>query len=433
MRNWWICFVALAVAIGCGGGGTTGGGGGGGGTTGQAPAPDVALSTDFANLQFTVVTGAGRRSPGTMVVGMGPTSPLRVANGPFDILTAPGPVGATLNSYSLYSIATQKLVPAGSAFLTYSEFPLFINSLVGEDANGSNVNWSGEYTAGVFPADVMLHRGRDTVLQFALNDVTIPGLVSNPTRPDFDVNVFNQENLNSISGNIESLFSDYVAFDISAMGGLDRPNLIVNGNPGPDADQILFTGDSIALSAGFDVLGTLMILDPRVQPVDNVDTGIINTPVDVGAGQTEGTYTLFEPDWRLIDPTQGIIVSLQGRWRPYDDVLTNIASFMMVVFPNSRNETDGFTAVYIARNGAGNITALWQGPARFTGPNANEIRLTRVRDIVGGLEISPAVGTLSGYVTANGEITSGTFTFPAIGLPGDFPFPLTGQFRVFRR
>jgi hypothetical protein len=363
---------------------------------------------------------------------MGAANPLMVSNGPFDVLLAPGPVGATLNSFSLYSIATQKLIPAGSAFVRYVQFPLWINSLSGTDTNGNTFStWSGQFLAGTFDADVMLHRGRDTTFQFNLSDAIITGRDNNG--PVFDTNQFLLENRDPISQNVESLFSDFVAFDLSAMSGLDRPNIIVNGADGGDADMILYSGDTIAISQGYDTPDTLMILDPAIDPLTNQDTGMINTPVVIGGTATEGTYTLFEPDWSLIDPSQGIIVSLQGRWRPYTQVLGNIGTYMMVVFPNSRNETDGFTAVYIRRDLAGNVTALWQGPARFTGPDANEIRLTRVRDIVSGLEINPAVGTMSAYATANGEITSGTFTFPAIGTPGDFPFPLTGSFRVFRR
>jgi hypothetical protein len=369
-----------------------------------------------------------------MVVTMSPVGggALNVRNSDFDVLATPDPVGALLTSYSLYSVSATRLIPAGSAQVTYSLFPLTITQLEGTNSNGDPfATWTGNFLAGTFDADVMLHRGRDTTFQFNLNDSIITGRDTNG--PLFDINQFNQENLNPISQKIESLFSDYVAFDISSMGGADRPNLIVNGNPGPDADMILFTGDSIALSAGFDTLGTLMILDPRVQPMDNVDTGRIDSPVVVGGTATEGTYTLFEPDWRLIDPSQGIIVSLQGRWRPYTQVLSNIGTYMMVIFPNSRDEDDGFTAVYIRRDLSGDITALWQGPARFSGPDANEIRLTRVRDIVSGLEINPAVGTLGSYVMARGEITSGTFTFPVGTVPADFPFPLTGEFRVFRK
>lgn len=432
MRNCWIVFVALAVAIGCGGGGGNGGGGAAGGGGNLVPAPTVTLPTNDASLQFTVVTGQGRRGPGEMVATMGPANTLRVANGPFDVLNVTSPIGATLNSYQLYSVATTKFVPNGTAFLQYTEFPLWLNGLTGTDSDGNPiVDWSGAFLAGTFPADVMLNRGRDSTFQFTLNDGIITGRDANG--PVFVTNQFQLENLNPISGNIESLFSDYVAFDLTAMGGADRPNIIVQGADGGDCDMLLFSGDSIALSQGFDSTDTLMILDPRVAPVDNVDTGQINSPIVVGGTPTEGTYTLFEPDWRLIDPTQGIIVSLQGRWRPYTQVLGNIGSYMMVVFPNSRNETDGFTAVYIARNGAGQITALWQGPARFTGPDANEIRLTRARDIVGGLEINPAVGTMSAYVNLNGEVTSGTFTFDQFTVPADFPFPLTGEFRVFRK
>jgi hypothetical protein len=152
----------------------------------------------------------------------------------------------------------------------------------------------------------------------------------------------------------------------------------------------------------------------------------------IGGVPNDGTYTLFEPDWSLIDPTAGIIVSLQGRWRPYTQVLSGIGSYMMLVLPNSRNDTENFTAVYIARDVNGDITDLWYGPVRFSGPNEGEIRLTRVVDALAGVEVDPAVGTISGY-QANGKTGTGSFSFPLGGVPVDFTFPLTGDFRIFRR
>ena len=379
------------------------------------------------------MTGAGRRSPGELIAQI---RPIDVRNGDFDVAGTPKQIGATLNSYALYSVNDQFLVPAGEAQVHYGEFLLSIQQLSGTDTNGNAVNWSGQFQAGslypngFIPSDVMLHRGRDTVLQFNLSDATIP--TANLNGPVFNKDVFDQENLDPSSGNLVSVFSDYVAFDVTGLAAADRPNLVFGGVPAADADMILFSGDAISLSAGIDAQDTFQVISPNVDPNTNMDHGQINSPTDVGGVISDGTYTLFEPDWRLIDPSQGIIVSLQGRWRPYTQVLSGIGSYMMLVFPNSRDDQAEFKAVYISRDGAGNITQLWYGPARFTGPNANEIRLTRVRDALSAIEIDPAVGTLSSYVMANGEITAGTFTFPA-GMPADFAFPLTGSFRVFRK
>ena len=97
MRNWWIVFVVAVVVLGCGGG-SGGGGGGVGATSGGAnlvPAPTVALTTNYAGLQWTVVTGAGRRSPGELIAQI---RPIDVRNGDFDVAGTPKQIGATLNS-----------------------------------------------------------------------------------------------------------------------------------------------------------------------------------------------------------------------------------------------------------------------------------------------------------------------------------------------
>jgi hypothetical protein len=393
-----------------------------------APAPTVNLATNFADMQWTVVTGTGRRAPGEMIAKM---QALDVRNSSEDLVITTKVINATLNSYALYSISDQFALPNGLAFKQYTLFPLKIQEISGEDTNGNPVSWAGFFSE-TFDADVMLARGRDTVLQFNLNDAIIP--TADPfTGPVFDRNLFELENYNPNTSKIEALFSDYVAFDISGMAPADRPNIVINATPAGECDMVLFTGDSVAISSGIDALDTFQILSPNFDPMDNIDTGQINSPTIIGGAPADGTYTLFEPDWSLVDPTQGIIVSLQGRWRPYTQVLGGIGSNMMVVFPNSRNDTENFSVVYIARDGAGAITALWHGVARFSGPNANEIRLTRVRDALSLVEIDPAVGVLSDFIMLNGEVTVGTFTFSALGLPVDFTLPLTGQFRVFRK
>jgi hypothetical protein len=355
---------------------------------------------------------------------------LDVRNDDFDVAGTDKSIGATLNSYALYSVNDQFQI-VGGAFKQYSLFPLVVASLEGEDANGNPVSWNGNPDSfkEVFDADVMLARGRDTVLQIVLNDGTMPGTLT-PNgdlvfdRPQFEIENYSDDN------RIESLFSDYVTFDLTSMAGAMRPSFIRGGAPDGPVDMVFFSGDAIAFSQGADVLDTFMMLDPLIDPFTSTDHGILVSPTVIGGEPIDGSYTLFEPDWSLIDPTQGIIVSLQGRWRPYTDVLGGIGSFMMLVLPNSRNDTENFTAVYIARNGAGNITDLWYGPVRFSGPDEGEIRLTRIVDALAGVEVDPAVGTISGY-QAGGTTGTGTFTFG--GVPVDFPFPLEGNFRIFRK
>lgn len=446
MKFWWFVFALGVLSIGCGGGvgnagtTTTGGTTTTTGTANPVPAPAVVLS-DNANMQFTVVTGQGRRALESHIVSI---PNLSVRNDEFDFVGLSGSINATLESYSLASLSTAYTIPITLFYKHFSTMPLAITSFTIIDSGGAQSNWSGLLQPTPFDADVLLSRGRDTTLQFTMNDAIV-SMVSLAIGPVFDRDQFILENYRPLSNKVESLFSDYVAFDISGLSGADRPNL----KNGADAEKALFSGDAISVSAGFGSFGTMQILDPILDPTVTQDQGVINEPIIIGGIPTEGVYTLFEPDPRFIDPTDGIIVSLQGRWRPYTQVLTGLGQYAMIIFPSSRSfdtggidfsgnpiyDSEEFTAVYIARNTSGQITALWQGPARFTGPNANEIRLSRIRDVVSGLEVDPAVGTLSVPIFSRGIVTSGTFTFSSGSVPAEFTtrFPLTGSYRVFRK
>jgi len=206
---------------------------------------------------------------------------------------------------------------------------------------------------------------------------------------------------------------------------------------GGDADMVLISGDEfIGLGAGTGSAGSLEMLSPISSSSGQNEIGVLNAPEELPGGTfAPGSYTIFENDIKSdTNPGANTVLSLQGIWRPYTEVLANIGDAVMIIFPNSRNDPGGFIAVYILRDTAGNITSLWQGPARLfnDGISVDEIRLTRIRDIVAGPEIDPAVGVLSNFTMANGEIVTGTFTFAPALTPADFPFQLTGQFRVFR-
>ncbi len=404
------------------------------------PAAAVVLSEN-ANMQFTVITGQGRRALESHIVTM---PGLTVRNDEFDIVSLSSGIRATLESYSLASLSTAYQIPLTLPTKHFEIFPLSITSYQIYDSGGTlTKDWIGFLQPSPpFDCDVLLSRGRDTTLQFIMNDAIVTDSDPDPT---FDRTQFELENYDPITNKVESLFSDFVAFDISNMSAASRPNM----KNGADAEMAMFSGDAITITAGFGSFGTLQILDPILDPAISQDQGVINQPIVIGGVPTEGVYTLFEPDPRELNPMDGIIVSLQGRWRPYTQVLAGFGNYSMIIFPSSRafdtglNDINGddiydseeFTAVYIARNANGQITALWQGPARFSGPNSNEIRLSRIRDIVGGLEIDPAVGVLSIPVKSRGVVTTGTFTFPGGSVPAEFSanFPLTGNYRVFRK
>ena len=446
MRKWWIVFVAGTVAVG-----SFGCGGGGGAPPPPPPPPPVGVTAPTVNLinpstgqpfpgnlTFTVLTGPGRRLLDEIRVTM---SNNKVQNGPEDLApeNSTDVLIATITSFTLQSASESVPVPAGSAYRLMTEFPLEFNKMV-QTAGGT---WVGSWIVNPpIPVDVLIARGRHTSLMYKLNEEIITEDDPNPfDSPDldqigqsglyFDREQFEAENISPLYGALISVFGDYISFDLTAMTGLDRPNL----DSGAGADKFLVTGDLLALAAGFAVKGTFQILEPEIDPGTGTDQGVINAGVDLGGTTTPGTYTVFEQDPSVLDPNPNdLIVSLTGIWRPYTDVLSNIGDFAMIVFPNSRNDVSVFTAVYIARDSSGNVTALWQGPARLfdNGIDVNELRLTRVKDIVSGLEVDPAVGTLSNFTYLYGEIATGTFTLPVGTTPGDFPFPLTGEFRVFR-
>lgn len=440
MKKWWIVFVASAVAIGCGGGG----GGGGGGTTGipagppPVTAPVVTLVDGFGTplpgkLQIVYVNGAGRRGLDDNYIKI--TSP-QVRNDPFDIAASSSFVRFNLGGYTLESVDVTVPIPLGKDSKTFSEYPLEINGYFREAADGSLTQlYSGVWLDHVFALDMRVYRGRTSVLQLNLNDLTF---VENPLLSppfEFDLDLFMDENLDfsdPSSPKLTSFFGDYVSFDLSAMAGIDLPKM-VGGAP---ADRLLVSGDEfIGIGSGAGAAGSLEMLTPLSSASGENEVGVIGLPEEVAEGSfLPGTYTIFERDLQSPNPGANTVLSLQGIWRPYTEVLAGLGESAMIIFPNSRNDKGGYTAIYILRDSAGNITDLWQGPARLfdDGIQVDEIRLTRVRDIVAGPEVDPAVGVLSNFTMLNGEVATGTFTF-SVGLtPGDFPFQLTGQFRVFR-
>ncbi|MCH7944816.1 MAG: hypothetical protein IIC73_02200 [Armatimonadetes bacterium] len=445
LKKWWIVFVASAVAIGCGGGGGAGTGGTTGGiTTGGPPpvtAPTVALVND-GKVQIVFVSGAGRRGFGENYISI--TSP-QVRNGPFDVAASSFIVQFNLAGFTLVTSDVTVPIPLGQGSKTFSEYPLEINGFFREASDGSLTKlFDGVWLDHVFALDMRVYRGRTSVLQLNLNDLTfVENTVMNPPF-EFDLDLFMDENLdfsNPLSPRLTSFFGDYVAFDLTAMSGLDRPKM----TGGADVDKFLVSGDEfIGLGAGFGGAGSLEMLTPLSSASGANEIGVLGLPEQIADGSfLPGTYTIFEPDIQNPNPGANTVLSLQGIWRPYTEVLSNIGQSAMVVFPNSRNDVSGFTAVYLRRDADGNIIDLWQGPARLfdDGISIDEIRLTPVRDIVTGLEIDPAVGVLGNFNKANGEIVSGTFTFSPALAPaafqltstGDVRFQLTGEFVVFRR
>lgn len=416
LRNWFFALVAGVIVVGCGGGGQD---------AGVVPPPVSAVPTvnlgNAADVQIVYLSGQGRRAPGSQYAVI---DEIRVQNSATEFI----PVQATqasvrvqLDGYTINTYNFGRVLPANVPFETYSQFPFAVSRVDQEGQGGNTTTIYGGPTFRVqppFDIDFRIFPGRQTSVQVAINDATLQAAPGGIT---FDRQIFEEENYDILEGQILSFLSDYVAFDISSMPADARPNL----NTGAPAQMVLFSGDAIAQSSGFNTDTSFEILRPIA-----IDQGIIREPVELGGTQTSGTYTVLEGDPRVLPFGSAKLVALSGIWKPYTQVLSNIPATSMVVFPNSRGDTDNNVVIF-SRNGAGQITALWQGVVRFTGSNSGSIVVYSINQVDEGTANNPASGTLSNFVVENGVIKRGSYNFTA--SPNGFPFASSGQFVVFRR
>jgi hypothetical protein len=239
--------------------------------------------------------------------------------------------------------------------------------------------------------------------------------------------IFGQVNLPDANndGNPEQqilgFLSDYLVFDISSMPAGSRPNLL-NGTP---AQRVFFSGDGFAIAGNPGTEGDLESLALDVeQPIPGTyqdAPGSLNAP---------GTYNLLQIDPRDINRISRI-VSLQGIWRNFDEVLSGMGSTEAITFPSSRD--DGRQdIVFFAPGGAG-VTRLYFGTADL---ETGTFEAFPVRNLATGAVENRVTGTLGGYKDRNGAATrnepsirSGTYSFN--GDSGGFP--TTGRFTVYRR
>ncbi|MCH7904238.1 MAG: hypothetical protein IH944_06680 [Armatimonadetes bacterium] len=434
-----FAFVAVVVVIGCGGGGGTGGGGtgggtgGGGGTTGGPTAPTVVLDTD-STVQYLLLTGANRRAGGIgdqFVVMRN----IKVQNDVFDFApTSQGGasvIQARLNGYKIFSSFFTYTIQAGDNFKTFVEYPMEISGMKEQTGPGegdiTDLFTTPEFITPPFALNLVLLRGRQHTIQINLDEsIVFYDLFTTP-KFNFDRAGFEDENYDPIDNSINSFLSDYISFDISNMAAADRPNMVSTA----EADKILISGDAIAMAAGFDTDDSFEVLNPVF-----LDQGRFTAP-DPGPPPFPGTYSVFEDDPRDLIPPIAQLIALQGIWKDYSEVLTdvgtNVGNEAVIAFPNSRQDTESMTVVYFKRDVSGNIIALWQGVIRLSGAQTNTIIVSPIDDLPSGILAGEARGTLSNLVFLNGEVIRGEFTFVSgPGLPG-FPFSLAGEFAVFIR
>jgi hypothetical protein len=275
------------------------------------------------------------------------------------------------------------------------------------------------------PSRVTAFTGRHTTVPIFLDDAmlyqTISPEILQPAT--FDRAQFDIINLAPEDPRILAFISDYVSFDISEMDPADRP-LLGSGTP---ASRVFFSGDGYGISeAGNAGVFEALTLD-EFSPFE----GRFKGPGVIAGQRTPGTYSLIQPDPSDLTGLAKI-TSLQGIWRPYTEVLSNVGSFEVLSFPNS-NETGRQDVVAFARIG-GRITNFYFGEANFEDGTLN---LWPIRNIVDAAVDGEITGTVSNLRDRSGVVT----TLPAAVRRGSFSlsgvlpagFSNSGTFLVFRR
>jgi hypothetical protein len=426
LKNWIGALLLGALLTGCSGGdlgtGTTGGGGDGGssGGGGGRGVPTVNLGTN-AQVQVLYLSGQGRRAPGSQIAVL---KNIKVSNSVTDYAPTAqqgsfSPVRVQLDGYTINQ-HTFTYVMAPRSVKTFTQFPFEVAQIDEENVGGGTTTlYAGPpvLVRPFFNINLPLFSGRQTTLTINLNDAIlrydpVGGVV-------FDRAQFENENYSPGENRINGTLSDMIAFDVSAMPANQRPRL-QNGQP---ADMVHFSGDLIGISKGYDTPGTFELLNPAL-----IDTGLIKRPVTLPGREAPGTYSVQEADPRDPFGSGSKITAMAGFYRPYTQVMSNIGDFAMVVLPNSRLGPDNQVVVF-NRDGAGRITAMFQGVVRFSGASTGTVEIWSLDQLPDGTANNLVSGTLS-YTRSGGTVRTGTFTFT--NPPPGFKFPTSGGFVVLR-
>lgn len=419
-----IAFAAGVIVIGCspvgtGIGTTTGGGTTGttGGTTGGRSVASATLPTTFSDARMVFLSGAGRsgqnRAPGSEYAKL---NNIRLVNSPTDIF--PDDLTGSLDGVNMkldgYTVnkatAIGEIGVAGSK--NFTGLSMFVNEMYEEDLLGNLVQVFGG-PAILLPTQTVnmtLAPGRQTTVQVFLSNASL--WWDNATsQVRFDQASFDIENDIATSGVIRGFFSDHIAFDIS--GVASRPSMAMGGAP---AQKVFFSGDAMGISNGTSFDGSFDLYGPSF-----VESGVVTNPVQVGGDIAPGTYTVLEPDPQVIAPPITKISALQGAWRNYTDVFSNIGEESMFIFPTTRDH--GQHQVVLVKRSGGVITDLWYGRITMSG-SSGTVEIWSVDQLDDATENNKATGTFSVVSSSGGVFKDGDFTFTTI--PTGFPFEASG-------
>lgn len=388
-------------------------------------------------MQTVFLSGNARSSRGPGQVAE--ISQVRYTNGGADIIPDGTQIGldqvrVQLNGYTLNTFQyTVDL--AGQASRGFNEHPFEISRMLEVQTDGTLVPLSapGQTAFRVptpFDVNVRVFPGRVSTVTMRLDDNMV-SYSDSEGRVVFNSDLFVTSNYSDITNSITSSFTDYVSFDISGLGTLDRPTLSTSGDP---ADRVFFSGDGIGISRGMGSSSEFDLLDPVVIRSGQVSTGPLIGPT---GQQVQGANLIVLDD---VDPLSTRITSLVGTWKEFNRVIVPTDTVSAVAFPSSR-ETDNPNDVeeqqfVIFANSGNNIIAMWQGQVFYntagdrTRGTFRLFPLDTIDDAVPSGEVSGTVSNLR--LSADGFVLSGDWD--VAGTPsGDWPFPARGGFSVFRR
>ncbi len=459
LRNWAVVAAAAIAIIGCGGsGGSNSSGGSTSGTGGSQGRglPTINLSS-FGSVQAVFLSGQGRRAPGSLVAVINQFQIQRV-NAQDQLERVPAldqqnlpDLHIQLDGYTLNAFEFDVSMNANEPARLYTELPLQIFELDQLDQNNQVTRLTTTTPAFIadppFDLDLVVFPGRQTTVQIALDD-SIVGFDESTGSLTFDRDLFISKNYDVRSNTIKSFISDFIAFDLTGMATADRPKM-PNNVP---VEMALFSGDGIAVSAGFGHDNTFALLDPIA-----IQNGIITKGPILGGIRASGSYILQEPDPR--DLTQvAKITALQGVWRPFTDVISGVGTSAMIAFPNSDVDIDQNLAtenqqqvVLFKLDAAGKVTSMYQGVIRYdaggtTKPTTGQLSIWPISQVVTADPANQVTGTVSNLVTvpfyafdSGGNpkliqyaVKSGDYAITS-AVPGNFQFANKGSFVVFRK
>ncbi len=429
----WMALGLLAgVVVGCGGdgndGATTGGSTDGGGSGITRSYPSFSLPRN-GMIQVTFLTGQDRitRAPGSQVALI---DEVELLNGVDDRVPATNDpafefLNVVLDEFQSY----MRLIPvrfdnANVSSREFTEYPFRVRRLqiVQPDGTLSDLPAPGDpavVSAQPFDISIRAIPGRYTALQVYLDDEILrysdtEGLV-------FDEDKFTLLNYDPRVDAIRGVFSDYLAFDLSAMSGADRPQL----STGQSADRVFFSGDGIGVSRGTGSTSEFELLDPVL-----IRSGTVNLGPIINGQRANNSYTLNDRT-----PGNLQVTALTGIWKESKDVVNPTDGATAIALPNA-SESDSQQLVIYSQDSSGKVVAMWQGQIDYV-TDADGV-------VTGNFAVWP-VSTVDTALPNPGERVAGTITNVQLrdGVPvrgdwdvtetqGAWPFPTGGGFSVYR-